>query len=77
VDHFQGIILCGEPLKLLAVDDLFVGARGVEQGFAERTGLPFPRGYYGLDPSTGIAWWRKRPAKATNCSPATLAGSRS
>ena len=36
-----------------------------------------PRGCYGLDLSTGIARWRKRPAKATKCSPATVAGSRS
>lgn len=35
------------------------------------------RGCYGLNPSTAIARWRKRHAKATKCSPATISGSRS
>jgi hypothetical protein len=35
------------------------------------------RGCYGLDPSTAIARWKKRHAKATKCSPATVCGSRS
>jgi hypothetical protein len=37
----------------------------------------FSRGCYGLDPSAVIARWRKRPAKATKCNPATVWGSRS
>jgi hypothetical protein len=36
-----------------------------------------PRGCYGLGPSTVIARCRKRQAKATKCSPATVSGNRS
>jgi hypothetical protein len=36
-----------------------------------------PRGCYGLNPITATARWRKRHAKATKCSPATVSGSRS
>src|SRR5829696_6351379 len=35
------------------------------------------RACYGLGPMTETAWWRKRQAKATKCSPATVSGSRS
>jgi hypothetical protein len=34
-----------------------------------------PRACYGPAPRIAVAWWRKRQAKATKCSPATVAGS--
>ena len=37
----------------------------------------YARGCYGLGPSTVIARCRKRQAKATKCSPATVSGNRS
>ena len=71
----RGAAFIGEPRATIGFAGLPTAR--VSLGLAAVFGHIFTRGCYGLGPSTVIARCRKRQAKATKCSPATVSGNRS